>query len=180
MVCWEFFFLFFYFLATCAISVFPLFHDLLEITGNAWINLDYSCFCYCWLQSKIQARHRVGGLNHMQCCLSSFFLQDHPKLAYQHWFFFSTAHYAASSPVGVTPSTTPHVLILSRCLFMKIPIENVPSPLLITESRYTNSWSPHLSPIFSLTSLWSHIDCSIKQFSLPSLNFCYFSYSQCQ
>lgn len=39
--------------------------------------------------------------------------------------------------------------------------------------------APISSPIFSMIPLWNHMNSSIKQFSLPSLNFWYSSFSQC-
>lgn len=143
-----------------------------------WTLVIHSFFC-CWLHSQ---RSKPGiSLVALTTCnaVSRSYLQDHSNLAYQHWFF-PTAQYTASSPAGMAPSTAPHRSILAPCLFLKIPVENVLSPLLTTESKCVNSWSPHLNLIFSLTPLWSHMDYSIKQLSLPSLNVCNFSFSQCQ
>lgn len=143
-----------------------------------WTLVIHSFFC-CWLHSQ---RSKPGiSLAALTTCnaVSRSCLQDHSKLAHQHWFF-STAPCTASSPAGMAPSTAPHLSILVPCLFLKIPVENVLSPLLTTESKCVNSWSPHLNLFFSLTPLWSHMDYSIKQLSLLSLNVCNFSFSQCQ
>lgn len=92
-------------------------------------------------KSKIQVMYPIGGLTdcdvfyYLQCFhhisgVSSNLSSSYPICGLKHsllsfykniqlWLiniFFSSAQYTASSPIGVTSSTAPHLLSLSLCL----------------------------------------------------------------
>lgn len=158
---------FFYILAMFIVSLFSLFHDLLETTKNAQMNFGYSFLLLSLApQSQIQARHPIGVLTTCNAVFQvsinktiwNWLINIECSLLHRHSLLPSWGGLLNCSP------------LINSVAVMKMPIETVSSPLPTTESKCINSWGSHLIPIFSLTPLRSHMDYSIIQLSVPSLN----------